>query len=103
MFNARSQDVLLGTPFNWASYALLCHMIAHVCDLGVGDLVYNGGDCHLYMNHMDQVKEQLTRIPRALPELKINRKVNSIFDFKFEDFELVGYDPYPAIKAPIAV
>lgn len=99
----RSCDTFLGVPFNIASYALLTMMMAHVCDLEYGDFVWTGGDVHLYVNHKEQVKTQLERKPRALPELKILRKVDSIFDFKYEDFELVGYDPYPSIKAPISV
>ena len=99
----RSCDSFLGVPFNIASYALLTEMVAHVCGLEVGEFIWTGGDCHIYNNHFDQVDEQLTREPRALPKLVIKRKVDSIFDFVFEDFEIVGYDPHPAIKAPIAV
>ncbi len=99
----RSADIFLGVPFNIASYSLLTHMIALVCDLQVGDFVHTFGDAHLYLNHLDQAKEQLARLPRPLPQLKILRKPESIFDFKFEDFEIVGYDPWPSIKAPIAV
>jgi thymidylate synthase len=99
----RSADVFLGVPFNIASYALLTMMIAQVCDLGLGDFVWTGGDTHLYSNHMEQVELQLTRTPKALPTMKINPEVNDILDFKYEDFTLEGYDPYPGIKAPVAV
>ena len=99
----RSADVFLGVPFNIASYALLTMMMAQVCDLGLGDFVWTGGDTHLYSNHMEQVELQLTRTPRALPTMKINPDVKDILDFKYEDFTLEGYDPYPGIKAPVAV
>ena len=99
----RSCDIFLGVPFNIASYSLLTHMLAQQCDLGVGDFVWTGGDCHLYNNHFDQVRLQLSREPRPYPKLVIKRKPDSIFDYKFEDFEIVGYDPHPAIKAPVAV
>lgn len=99
----RSADVFLGVPFNIASYALLTMMMAQVCDLGLGDFIWTGGDTHLYSNHMEQVELQLTRTPRALPIMKINPAVKDILDFKYEDFTLEGYDPYPGIKAPVAV
>ena len=99
----RSCDVFLGLPFNIASYALLVHMMAHQCDLEVGDFVWTGGDTHLYSNHMDQTHLQLSREPRPLPKLIIKRKPESIFDYRFEDFEIEGYDPHPGIKAPVAI
>jgi thymidylate synthase len=99
----RSADVFLGVPFNIASYALLTMMIAQVCDLGLGDFIWTGGDTHLYSNHMEQVELQLTRTPRALPIMKINPEKKDILDFTIEDFTLEGYDPYPGIKAPVAV
>lgn len=99
----RSADIFLGVPFNIASYSLLVHMFAQQCDLEVGDFVWTGGDCHLYNNHFEQVQTQLSRDPRALPKLIIKRKPESIFDYKFEDFEIQGYDPHPTIKAPVAV
>jgi len=99
----RSADIFLGVPFNIASYALLTMMIAQVCDLAPGDFVHTLGDAHLYTNHLEQADEQLSRKPYPLPVMKINPEVKSIFDFKFEDFELVGYEAHPHIKAAVAV
>jgi len=99
----RSADLFLGVPFNIASYALLTMMMAQVCDLKPGDFVHTFGDLHLYQNHLDQAREQLTRTPRELPEMRINPAIKEIDGFCYDDFELVGYDPHPAIKAPIAV
>jgi thymidylate synthase len=99
----RSADLFLGVPFNVASYALLTHMLAQQCDLGVGDFVWTGGDCHIYLNHLDQVDEQLAREPFALPRLKLKRRPPTIFDYELDDLEVVGYQHHPAIKAPVAV
>ncbi|ANZ48813.1 thymidylate synthase [Erwinia phage vB_EamM_ChrisDB] len=99
----RSADMFLGVPFNIASYALLIHMVAQQVNMTVGDFVWTGGDVHIYSNHEEQVRLQLSRDPRPLPKLKILRKPDSIFDYKFEDFELTGYEPHPAIKAPVAI
>ncbi|MDM8119714.1 thymidylate synthase [Succinatimonas hippei] len=99
----RSCDFFLGVPFNIASYSLLTMMMAKECDLGLGDFVWTGGDTHLYSNHFEQAHLQLSRTPRDLPTMLIKRKAPSIFDYKYEDFELINYDPYPVIKAPVAV
>jgi len=99
----RSADIFLGVPFNIASYALLTHMLAQQCDLDVGDLVWTGGDCHIYANHAEQVALQLSRTPYRYPTLSIKRKPASIFDYEYDDFEVLGYEHHPAIKAPVAV
>jgi thymidylate synthase len=99
----RSADVFLGVPFNIASYALLTHMVAQQCDLAVGDFVWTGGDCHLYSNHLEQATLQLSRQPYAYPQLNIKRKPASMFEYVFEDFEILNYESHPLIKAPIAV
>ena len=99
----RSADLFLGVPFNIASYALLTHMVAQQCDLDVGDFVWTGGDCHIYSNHEEQVRTQLERTPYALPQLHIKRRPATLFDYAFEDFEVLNYEHHPAIKAPVAV
>ena len=99
----RSADIFLGVPFNIASYALLTMMMAQVCDLNVGDFVHTLGDAHIYTNHFEQTELQLIRKPRPLPTMKINHKIKSIFEFKYEDFELQDYDPHPHIKGKVAV
>ncbi len=99
----RSADIFLGVPFNIASYALLLMMVAQVCELEVGDYIHTFGDVHIYNNHIEQVKTQLSRTPKALPIMKLNPEIRDIFNFKFEDFTLEGYEPYPAIKAPVAI
>lgn len=99
----RSQDLFLGTPFNVASYALLIHMVAQVCDLQVGDFIWTAGDAHIYNNHSEQVREQVSRVPYQLPTLRLNSEVKNIFDFKYEDIALENYTHHPLIKAPVAV
>ncbi|MDR2153692.1 MAG: thymidylate synthase [Burkholderiaceae bacterium] len=99
----RSADIFLGVPFNIASYALLTHMLAQQCDLAVGEFIWTGGDCHIYSNHFDQVREQLSRAPYPWPTLSIRRRPPSIFDYAYEDFEVLNYQHHPAIKAPVAV
>ncbi|MCQ4286691.1 thymidylate synthase [Pseudomonas stutzeri] len=99
----RSADIFLGVPFNIASYALLTLMVAQVCDLQPGEFIWSGGDCHLYANHLEQADLQLTREPLPLPTMKLNPEVKDLFAFRFEDFELVGYEAHPHIKAPVAV
>lgn len=99
----RSADIFLGVPFNIASYALLVHMVAQQCDLQVGEFIWTGGDCHLYLNHLEQAKTQLQRVPFALPQLLLHRKADSLFEYRFEDFEFIQYQSHPSIKAPIAI
>jgi thymidylate synthase len=99
----RSCDTFIGLPFNIASYALLTHMVAQQCDLGVGDFIWTGGDVHLYLNHQEQARLQLNRAPYELPALKITRKPASIFDYQYDDFEIVNYQAHDHIKAPISI
>ncbi|MDP9045368.1 MAG: thymidylate synthase [Pseudomonadota bacterium] len=102
MLTQRSGDCFLGVPFNAASVAFLTHMVAQQCDLEPGDIIHSFGDLHLYLNHLDQARLQLTREPRPLPQLRLKRRPESIFDYRYDDFEIVGYDPHPAIAAPIS-
>jgi thymidylate synthase len=99
----RSADIFLGVPFNVASYALLTHMVAQQCDLAMGEFIWTGGDCHLYLNHLEQARLQLTREPLSLPTLSITRRPPSLFEYRFEDFTFANYQSHPAIKAPISV
>ena len=99
----RSADLFLGVPFNIASYALLCHMIAHICGLGLGDFIHSFGDIHIYNNHFKQVKQQLSRQPKSLPVMKLNKNITNLFDFTYDDFKLIGYDADDNISAPIAI
>ena len=99
----RSADIFLGVPFNIASYSLFTHMIAHVCNLEVGEFIHTFGDAHIYTNHFEQVNLQLSRKPKKLPKLLINRTVKDIFDFQFEDFEILDYDPHPHIKGAVSI
>ncbi len=103
MLHQRSADSFLGVPFNIASYSFLTHMVAHQCDLDVGEFIWNGGDCHIYQNHLEQVKLQISRDPLPLPQLHIKRKPESIFDYQFNDFEIINYQSHPHIKGAIAV
>jgi thymidylate synthase len=99
----RSADLFLGVPFNIASYALLTHLVAQQTELQVGELIWTGGDCHLYLNHLEQVRLQLSREPYPSPRLTIRRRPESLFEYRYEDFEVIGYQSHPAIKAPVAV